>query len=201
MLAFVCALVAAAGCGNSNKTDGGMQDLSNNNDLTIVPPDMAKKPGPSCGAVLGGASGTPPASSKALLMAFDTCMQTKCGANAPTTDDFSLSPCQDMNSNECKLCFSNAQVNCQIDFTISATDMSSLTCSAFVSIAATPAAVGCNGTTTACGNSRGSIIEGQCAAETAACFLDCNSDLDCAGVTCGGNPTTCDVGATNQCIC
>jgi hypothetical protein len=156
---------------------------------------LAKPLGPACGAVLfGGQNGsTSPASSKALMNALLDCYQTACGFMAPSTDDFSSSPCADMTSVACGQCVQHSEVNCIYDVTDTAKDMTPWICTA--------GAAGCKATSTNCSNSRGTIVEGLCGSETAACLLDCNGDADCAGITCGGIPTFCDVGATQQCIC
>ena len=199
MLAFVC-VAAFAACSSNPKTDGGTQDLSNGGqDLTVVPPDMAKKPGPSCGAVLfGGKSGTTsPASSKALIQALLDCYASACGFMATATDDFSLSPCQDMSGDRCNTCISNSNINC--DIPLITADMAIAQC-AYGSDGCPKSGGVCSGSTT---------IAGLCGPQAGACILDCNVDQDCtdAGISCNGGATVvCDLdgsitGTAHQCGC
>jgi hypothetical protein len=163
--------------GNKDLTSGGGQDLSGNGGA-----DLKKAP-PGCFAILGGASTAGiTTTTKAALDAFNNCLQSHCGSPQVVDGGNAALPCATLPdggpSMACDICFSNIQVNSMITFTDPNT-MMPIACKDYNGTVNT-AGPNCM----ACGN------------EIVACVLDCNSDKDCAGLTSGGNPTTC---VSNQC--
>jgi hypothetical protein len=176
-------VLALAACDTTptKQVDLSMPDLEKAPDIGTAP-DMSKAP-PGCFAILGGASQTKiTASTKAALDAFNNCLQAHCGSPQVVDGGNAALPCATLPdggpSMSCDICFTNIQVNSMITFTDPNT-MQPIACKDYNGTVDT-AGPNCM----ACGN------------EIVACVLDCNSDKDCAGLTSGGNPTTC---VSNQC--